>query len=307
MSVNYKAIAREMGGISAQTLQTYPTVRMLVDEHLRSYQRYQLQEFALREEQLLRQMEAAITELEARGQPFTQSELCDMVGKSRSALRQYPRVNALLEQKLTRHHGYQRRRMPPTEEELVQRVKEAIVELSDQGEHITPKNVARLVKMSPKVLMQYPQVVVLLEQHGYHKRKPRSERAEELLKLVKDAINECKARGEPITKERVSGMAGVNRATLFHYPEVKTLMTQAVTEDKQQRQDHRFQAREEELTQQVIAALRQFQDMNRRISQHAIGKAVHVSDLCLHYPKIKVLIESAIQAQVTSNDTAIAS
>ena len=52
-SVNYEAIAREMGGISAQTLQTYPKVRMLVDEHLRSYHLYQLQQFALREEQLL--------------------------------------------------------------------------------------------------------------------------------------------------------------------------------------------------------------------------------------------------------------
>ncbi len=73
MSVNYTAIAREMGGIAVQTLGTYPKVRMLVDEHLRSYHLYQLQQFALREEQLLRRMEAAITELEARGKAY-QSE-----------------------------------------------------------------------------------------------------------------------------------------------------------------------------------------------------------------------------------------
>jgi hypothetical protein len=74
-------------------------------------------------------MEAAITESEAMGKPVTQSDLCEMVGKTRSALRRYPRVNALLEQKISRHHVYQRRRVQPAEEELVQRVKEAIIDL----------------------------------------------------------------------------------------------------------------------------------------------------------------------------------
>lgn len=180
-SVNYVAIAREMGGISDRTLKSYPKVRMLVDEHLQSHHLYQLQQFARREEQLLCRMEVAITELEALGKPFSQSDLCEKVGKSRSTLRQYPRVKALLEQKVTLHHVYQRRRDQTEEEELVQRVKEAIIDLTDRGEHITPSKVARKVKISREVLMQYPQVIFLLEQGGYKKRKPRSAREEELL------------------------------------------------------------------------------------------------------------------------------
>jgi len=306
MSINYTAIAREMGGITAQTLQTYPKVRMLVDEHLQSYHLYQLQQFALREEQLLRRMEAAIAELEALGKPLTQSELCEMVGKSRSALRQYPRVNAFLEQKITRHHVYQRRREQPEEEELVRRVKVAIGDLSDDGEHITADKVARKVKISPEVLMHYPQVVVLLEQQGYQKRKPRSEREEELLNLVKDAIQTCKVSGQPITKVRLSGMVGVDRAALLRYAEVRTFMTQAASEDRQQRQERRFQAREDELTGQVIKALQQLRDQNRQISKKAIENIVHVSNICLYYPRVKALIESAIQAQRTANETSVA-
>jgi len=275
-----------MGGISDQTLPTYPKVRRLVDEHLRSYHRYRLQEFALREEQLLRQMKAAITELEARGKPFTQNELCEMVGTSRSNLRKYPHVKALLKQKITLHHIYQRRRVQPAEEELVQRVKEAFIDLADHGEHITLVKVARKVKITEEVLLQYPQVLLFLEQHGSQKRKPRSERAEELLNLVKDAINVCKASGQPITKERLSGMVGVDNASLRRYAEVRTLMTQAANEDKQQRQERRFQAREEELIQQVIAALQQLRDKNKRISKQAIEKVVHVSDICSYYPKV---------------------
>ena len=133
--VNYTEIARELGDISAQTLRACPKVRMLVNT-ISIYQRYQLQQFALREEQLLRQVEVTITELEAQGKPFTQNDLCEMVGKSRTVLRQFPRVKALLEQKLTLHHVYQRCRAEPAEEELVQRVKVALIDLSDHGEHI---------------------------------------------------------------------------------------------------------------------------------------------------------------------------
>ena len=93
----------------------------------------------------------------------------------------------------------------------MQRVKEAIIDLTDRGEHITPSKVARKVKISREVLMQYPQVVFLLEQGGYKKRKPRSEREEELLDLVRDAINVCKVSGQPITKARLCNMVGLNK------------------------------------------------------------------------------------------------
>lgn len=303
IQINYTQIAREIGDIAAQTLRACPKVRMLVDEHLRSYQRYHLQQVTLREEHLLRQVEVTIAELEAQGKLFTQKDLCEMVGKSRDVLRRYPRVKALLEQKLTTHHVYQRGRAEPAEEELVQRVKVALIELSDHGEHITMKKVARKVNISDVVLMQYPQVVMLLEQYGYRKPKPRSERVEELLNLVKDAITTCKVSGQPIRNVRLAGMVGVDPATLRRYPEVRTLITQAVAEDKQL-QERRFRAQEEEMTQQVIAALQLLRDNNMRISKRAIEDVVHATHICERYPKVKALIESAIQTQHTPNETA---
>jgi len=86
---------------------------------------------------------------------------------------------------------------------------------------------------------------------------------------------------------------------------VRALMTQAASEDKQERQERCFQAREEELTQQVVAALQQLRDQNRRITKRALEKLVHVSNICLYYPKVRILIEKAIQAQHTANETAV--
>ncbi len=187
---------------------------------------------------------------------------------------------------------------------MVLQVKEAISDLSDLAERITVKTVARRVKISPEVLMQYPQVVVLLEQHGYQKRKRRSEREEKLLNLVKEAIHACKINEQPITKVRLSSMVDVDRATLFGYAEVKALMTQAADEDRQQRQEHRFRAREEELTGQVLNALQQLRNQNRQITKKAIENIVHVSNICPCYPTVKALIEDAIQAQRSASDMA---
>ena len=144
---------------------------------------------------------------------------------------------------------------------------------------------------------------MLLEQYGYQKPKPRSERVEELLNLVKDAITTCKVSGQPIKNVRLAGMVGVDPATLRSYPEVRTLITQAVAEDKQI-QERRFRAWEEEMTQQVIAALQLLRDNNMRITKKAIENVVHATHICERYPKVKALVESAIQTQHTPNETA---
>ena len=110
--------------------------------------------------------------------------------------------------------------------------------------------------------------------------------------------------GQPITKVRLSSMLGVDRSTLFHHVEVRAIVIQAVDDDRQQRQEHRFRVREEELTGQVINTLQQFRDQNRQITKKAIENIVHVSNICSHYPTVKALIEDAIQAQRNANDMA---
>lgn len=298
VSINYATIAREMGGISAKTLRTYPKVRMLVDEYLQSDHLFQMHQFALREEQLLSVVGAAITEMEALGKPFTQRDLLEKVGQNRTTLRNYPRVNALIEQKISRHHAYQRRRTQPEEEELLQQVKEAIIDLTGCGEHVTLTKVARKVHFSEVVLILYPQVALLIEQSRYKRRERRIEREKELLNLVKDAIQECRQNGQPITKDRLSRMVGVHRATLFRYQLVRALTTQAANEDKQKRQEQRFQMREDELFQQVGNAIQQLRDSGMRVSVQAVAKIVHASFNSLRrYPMVKTLLKNTIAAQ----------
>src|SRR6266849_566238 len=100
-------------------------------------------------------------------------------------------------------------------------------------------------------------------------------------------------------------MVGVARATLFRYPEVRTLMTQAANEDKQHRQEHHFQTREEELTQQVVDTIQHLRDAGKQVSVKAVGRSIHASTVCLfYYPKVSALLESAIMAQRSDNKVA---
>ncbi len=198
-SITYSSVARAIG-MGRSTLSTYPQVKVLLDEHLQSYHLYQHQQFALREEGLLSQVETAIAGLEALGLPVTQRAICERVGRERSILRRYPRVKALVEQKASLYHVYQRRSAQPTEEDLLQRVEEAAAELVSLGEAATRAAVVRRVKISPTVMMHYPRVVALLEQYGYKKRPQSSACAEEFFSRVQEAIQACRASGQPIPK-----------------------------------------------------------------------------------------------------------
>jgi uncharacterized membrane protein len=294
--VNRTTVAREIG-ISHTTLSTYPSVKALLDEHLQSYRLYQQQLFTRCEGRLFGQVEAAIAELEARSQPVTQRAICKMVGKSRSTLKLYPRISELFVQKATRYHMIQRLRTQPTEEELVRKVEKAIVDFVSQGEPITRTRVSRTVGISPEVLMQYPQVIVLLEQYEDMKREQASVREEEFRCRVQEAIDICKVNGQTITTEGLSSMVGVSRPTLVRYSTVKELVTRVVDEDWRQRKELRFQKREAELIKQVLEAIQQLQNEGKRVTISDVGRKIDVSASILYdYPQVKTILERAITA-----------
>lgn len=296
-SITYQSVAREIG-MNPSTLKTYPQVKILLDEHSQSYHIYQRQQFSLREEKLFGQVKTAVAELKALGLPLTQRAICEKIGRNCSILRTYPRVKALIVQSASGYHALQRRSVQPTEDELLQRVEEAVASLVSLGKPITQKSLAQHVKISPRVLMQYPGIVEILKQRGYKKRQRGPERTEKLLGHIQEAINACKANEWPITKKELSRIVGVSCATLRYYPSVRALMTQAAKEDQQQRQEIRFQKREEELAQQVVNAIQQLRDSDKRISNQAVGNIVHLSYTGLHYyPKVRALLESVIAAQ----------
>jgi hypothetical protein len=85
------AIVR-MLGMPAQNLMSYPMVKTLLSQ-------YEPPEHLLsrREEKLLEEIEAAIQQLKAHGQPFSLRKLCKLTGHAKETLKNCPKVKAMLQ------------------------------------------------------------------------------------------------------------------------------------------------------------------------------------------------------------------
>jgi hypothetical protein len=57
------------------------------------------------------------------------------------------------------------------------------------------------------------------------------------------------------------------------------------------------------MIQRVIVALQHLRERNRKITKRAIDKLVQYSCVCKRYPMVRTLVEGAIQAQRTPNES----
>ena len=102
----------------------------------------------LSEEQLLDQVQVAIRQLRARGQPVLPGSIGDLVGMTRKGLKQYPRVKKLLDrcQAERRQEIFQIDHQ--REEELVKKIEQTLKKLEDGEEPIVLRHVCDLVGVS---------------------------------------------------------------------------------------------------------------------------------------------------------------
>jgi len=152
-------------GMSGRRLKQYPRVKKL----LRGYEAQRKEARGLLgsklEDELVKQVEQTLKQLEAGGEPIVLQHICDLVGLSYSRMvYKYPRLKALF-------HEYQKnrsgQRLSPrlTEEEKVQQVQAAINLLVSQREVVTFKRVRQIVRLTQKQLRSSPRLKALLAQY----------------------------------------------------------------------------------------------------------------------------------------------
>ncbi len=244
-----------------------------------------------REEELVRQVECAIRQLALYGQKVTYKAITKIVGKDISTLKGYPRVRAMLEQKADWYQEWVR--TLPEEDELTERVKDAIEALVSHRQRVTYKTVGRIVGFPPTILKEYPRVVALLKQIS---EKVIPQRHAELLAKVRVAIQELEESGQQVTHAAICRKICMRPSNLYQYPEVISLVQLVVKERKAQDYVRRFHLREEELILQVSNAIINLQVAGSPISARAIANSVGVTHTALnHYPKVKLIIDEFIK------------
>lgn len=188
------------------------------------------------EEQLLDQVQVAIRQLRARGQPILPGSIGDLVGMTKSRLKQYPRIKKLL----SLCEAQRRREVFQVdlklEDDLVKRLEQTLRQLEDRGEPIVLQHVCDLVGLSYSYLVsKYPRIKAFF--HEYQKKRlgrslsPRLSE-EEKVQQVQAAINLLISQGEAITFKRIRQIVRLTQPQLRHSPHVKALLAQHIAKWK---------------------------------------------------------------------------
>ena len=155
----------DLVGMTGSRLKQYPRVKKLLNRY-ETQRKQEIGQFDLkREEELVKQVEHTLEQLEAREEPIVLQHVCDLVGLSYSYMvMKYPRVKALLHEYWKNRAG---RSLAPRldEEEKVQRVQTAINVLVSQGEAVTLRRIRQIVRLTQKPLRRSPRVKALITQY----------------------------------------------------------------------------------------------------------------------------------------------
>jgi hypothetical protein len=180
------------------------------------------------EEHLLDQVEAAIHQLKARGNPILPGSVGDLVGMTGSRLKQYPRVKKLLNRYETERQQEILQLDPKLEEELVKQVEHTLKQLEARGEPIVLQHVCDLVGLTYAwMVKKYPRIRALF--HEYQKNRSGrcfSPRLDEEAKVqqVQAAINLLVSHGESVTLKRIRQIVRLTQKQLRRSSRIKALL-----------------------------------------------------------------------------------
>jgi TniQ len=152
----------DLVGMTVRCLKRYPRVKKLLSRCETERRQEIFQVDPQREEELVKQVEQTLKQLEARGEPIILQHVCDLVGLSYSYMvMKCPRIRALF-------YEYQKNRSerglsPRLDEEAkVQQVQTAINMLVSQGESVTLRRIRQIVRLTQRQLRHSPRIKALL-------------------------------------------------------------------------------------------------------------------------------------------------
>jgi len=289
---------RKLVGVDNTYFRDHPHINMLLKESMKKYRAfYYLKRNQEKEEELILKVEVAIQELEASHHPVTRRAIGSIIGKKLEQLMIYPRLEALLQQKVKWPQRRQEQ-VRTHEEDLLIRVEMALQQLEALGKAKTLHAVGKLVGVSSSNFKLYPRVRDLLMQRidAYRERYGPfvSEQEKHLLVKVVEAIELLEKKGYPVTQVAVSRLTGISVQKIMKHSSIRSLFEQRAEQQYEYQAIQRKQ-REEELLVKVEEAIELLKKLGKPITQQSLGdivgnspdtlrKFVRVRELLIQYP-----------------------
>ena len=150
-------------GLSQRQLERYPRVKTLLDQckGKRHQRRSRVEQH---EKAFLKQMEQALQQLEAAGEPALPRTVAMMIHLPLQRLDDYPHIKARFQQILDEYNRNQAWQWQQHEEEVVGCLHQAIQTLEAHGKAVTQHALLALAQLTLAQANKYPRVRSLLEQ-----------------------------------------------------------------------------------------------------------------------------------------------
>lgn len=190
-------------------------------------------------------------------------------------------------------------RNQPPEEDVVERVQKAFLQLQSSDQLITLKRISGMVGLTLYRLRLYPEVVPILNriaEEGRLQCKRKAIHNEQILaEQVRQAIQQLHDQGQPVSRQAVGQMIGLTPRALAKYHLVRPLLSQIVEEYRNDR-PQRTEQRESELLKQVRQVIKQLQEQGQPITQKAVSQRLGLTAPALmYYPRFRKVYHKVVE------------
>lgn len=264
---------RRLPRSSKETSYRYPASKAMLAEVRASAEQQ-------RQEALLERVRQVVEQLQAEGRPVYLAEVSRALNRKSRFLREHPLIGE-----------YLRQLSPPLLEQpdkgegpMLARVQEALRILGQTGAPFTNTDIADHLGMVMPNLYRHPKVRQLLRQRtaaGCDQEQSR------MLELVRAALAQLEANGQPITWQAVSASTGLSWRNLQRFPQVRDLVTRRREVDRTQEKEDRMN--------RVRQAIQHLKQNGLPATQKAICKTAGLGQSApSHHPELFSLIQPAL-------------
>ena len=228
-TVTLKGISESVG-LSLHRLKQFPRIKDMLRQIAEDGHFHQGDQYQLRCEEIVARVQKIKEELRASGQVVSLKEFAQLVGLSPAILSRFAPVRPLLSTVVEEYRRNGPQRAQQRGSELIERVRQAVAHLRENGQRVTQRAVGQLVGLSDAGLIYYPDFKILYRQVIEERRRVMKQQAEQreemLLERIHEAIQRLQHQKELLTLQNIARTIGMKVNTLRKYPRVNALFKQ---------------------------------------------------------------------------------
>jgi transcriptional regulator with XRE-family HTH domain len=249
-----------------------------------------------RERDLLALAQKTVQDFRDRGVSLTIRSLCRELHMAPQNLRNYPSIKSLFEELAKEQREEQARQRQHLEDELIEQVKQAALDLERGGQALSEKILAAYLQRPISQLRRLPRVNILLKQLLGKAKSSSGELDESLIVVrVNKAIADLRAGGQIVTLKGISESVGLSIHRLGQFPRLKEMLRQAA-EDGRLRQGNEFQLRCQEILERIQNIMEELHVSGQIVSLKEFAQLVGLSPVILsRFEPVRRLLSSVVE------------